>query len=52
MNLAEIKRKFLTKPFGTWDDNDVLVDKIVKRPKLEGTNTIRLSQQPQAQSAA
>lgn len=40
MNLAKVKRKFLTMPFGTQDDDKVLVDKIVKRPKLEGTNTI------------
>jgi enhancer of polycomb-like protein len=37
MNLAEVKRKFPTTPFGSRDDDEVLVDKIVKRPKLEGT---------------
>ncbi|QRW27457.1 enhancer of polycomb-like protein 1 [Rhizoctonia solani] len=46
MNLAEVKRKFPTTPFGSRDDDEVLVDKIVKRPKLEGTNTIRLSRRP------
>ncbi|KAH7340842.1 enhancer of polycomb-like-domain-containing protein [Rhizoctonia solani] len=47
LNLAEVKRKFPTTPFGSRDDDEVLVDKIVKRPKLEGTNTIRLSRRPQ-----
>ncbi|CAE6500434.1 unnamed protein product [Rhizoctonia solani] len=46
MNLAEVKRKFPTTPFGSRDDDEVLVDKIVKRPKVEGTNTIRLSRRP------
>ncbi|KAJ1309803.1 hypothetical protein OPQ81_006568 [Rhizoctonia solani] len=49
MNLAEVKRKFPTTPFGSRDDDEVLVDKIVKRPKVEGTNTIRLSRRPQTQ---
>ncbi|CAE6426597.1 unnamed protein product [Rhizoctonia solani] len=52
MNLAEVKRKFPTTPFGSRDDDDVLVDKIVKRPKVEGTNTIRLSRRPQTLPSA
>lgn len=47
MQLAEVKRKFPTTPFGMRDDDEVLVDKIVKRPRPEGTNTIRLSRRPQ-----
>ena len=46
MQLSEVKRKFPTTPFGMRDDDDVLVDKIVKRPRPEGTNTIRLTRRP------
>ncbi|KAG8748285.1 Enhancer of polycomb-like protein 1 [Ceratobasidium sp. 414] len=52
MQLSEVKRKFPTTPFGMRDDDDVLVDKIVKRPRPEGTNILRLSRRPQYLTAA
>ncbi|KAG8724499.1 Enhancer of polycomb-like protein 1 [Ceratobasidium sp. 395] len=42
MQLAEVKRKFPTTPFGMYNDEEVLVDKIVKRPQPEGTNILCL----------
>ncbi|KAG9093755.1 Enhancer of polycomb-like protein 1 [Ceratobasidium sp. UAMH 11750] len=47
MQLSEVKRKFPTTPFGMRDDDEVLVDKIVKRPRPEGANILRLSRRPQ-----
>lgn len=68
MQLSEVKRKFPTTPFGMRDDDEVLVDKIVKRPRPEGTkfvpsylpldvysprcSTIRLSRRPQNLAAS
>jgi hypothetical protein len=40
MQLSEVKRKFPTTPFGMRDDDDVLVDKIVKRPRPEGAKYV------------
>ncbi|KAG8702760.1 Enhancer of polycomb-like protein 1 [Ceratobasidium sp. 394] len=40
MQLSEVKRKFPTTPFGMRDDDEVLVDKIVKRPRPEGAKYV------------
>ncbi|KAG9127014.1 Enhancer of polycomb-like protein 1 [Ceratobasidium sp. 392] len=52
MQLSEVKRKFPTTPFGMRDDDEVLVDKIVKRPRPEGTNILRLPRRSQNPTAA
>lgn len=49
MQLADVKRKFPTTPFGARDDDEVLVDKIVKRPRVDGAGTIRISRPPRTQ---
>ncbi|KAG9122126.1 hypothetical protein FRC07_001632, partial [Ceratobasidium sp. 392] len=50
--LSEVKRKFPTTPFGMRDDDEALVDKIVKRPRPKGTNVLGLLRRSQNPTAA